>query len=327
MIIQHVSAITLAYIIDRIVGDPPSWPHPVKWMGSLISLLDKHWNRGKARKWRGFAMVVLILFLVLLVTSCITFIAYRIHIVAGVLMEAVLISTTIAQKGLQDAALEVYRPLQDHQLDEARKKLSYIVGRDTNQLDEREITRGAVETVAENTSDGVTAPMFWAFVGGAPLAFVYRAVNTCDSMVGYINDRYHEFGFASAKLDDLMNWIPARLTGMLMILVNKTLQGSKKEAWQLLFRDAGNHPSPNSGWCEAAAAALLGVQLGGRNTYKGVVSRRALIGNSLRPLTSNDITETIKILKRTSLAFLILLWGGGVFIELANTWFQSALFI
>lgn len=327
MIIQHVSAITLAYIIDRIVGDPPSWPHPVKWMGSLISLLDKHWNRGKARKWKGFAMVVLILFLVLLVTSCITFIAYRIHIVAGVLMEAVLISTTIAQKGLQDAALEVYRPLQDHQLDEARKKLSYIVGRDTNQLDEREITRGAVETVAENTSDGVTAPMFWAFVGGAPLAFVYRAVNTCDSMVGYKNDRYHEFGFASAKLDDLMNWIPARLTGMLMILVNKTLQGSKKEAWQLLFRDAGNHPSPNSGWCEAAAAALLGVQLGGRNTYKGVVSRRALIGNPLRPLTSNDIIETINILKRTSLAFLILLWVGGVFIELANTWFQSALFI
>lgn len=327
MIIQHVSAITLAYIIDRIVGDPPSWPHPVKWMGSLISLLDKHWNRGKARKWKGFAMVVLILFLVLLVTSCITFIAYRIHIVAGVLMEAVLISTTIAQKGLQDAALEVYRPLQDHQLDEARKKLSYIVGRDTNQLDEREITRGAVETVAENTSDGVTAPMFWAFVGGAPLAFVYRAVNTCDSMVGYKNDRYHEFGFASAKLDDLMNWIPARLTGMLMILVNKTLQGSKKEAWQLLFRDAGNHPSPNSGWCEAAAAALLGVQLGGRNTYKGVVSQRALIGNPLRPLTSNDIIETIKILKRTSLAFLILLWVGGVFIELANTWFQSALFI
>lgn len=327
MIIQHVSAITLAYIIDRIVGDPPSWPHPVKWMGSLISLLDKHWNRGKARKWKGFAMVVLILFLVLLVTSCITFIAYRIHIVAGVLMEAVLISTTIAQKGLQDAALEVYRPLQDHQLDEARKKLSYIVGRDTNQLDEREITRGAVETVAENTSDGVTAPMFWAFVGGAPLAFVYRAVNTCDSMVGYKNDRYHEFGFASAKLDDLMNWIPARLTGMLMILVNKTLQGSKKEAWQLLFRDAGNHPSPNSGWCEAAAAALLGVQLGGRNTYKGVVSHRALIGNPLRPLTSNDIIETIKILKRTSLAFLILLWVGGVFIELANTWFQSALFI
>ncbi|KIO61736.1 hypothetical protein B4065_1208 [Caldibacillus thermoamylovorans] len=242
-------------------------------------------------------------------------------------MEAVLISTTIAQKGLQDAALEVYRPLQDHQLDEARKKLSYIVGRDTNQLDEREITRGAVETVAENTSDGVTAPMFWAFVGGAPLAFVYRAVNTCDSMVGYKNDRYHEFGFASAKLDDLMNWIPARLTGMLMILVNKTLQGSKKEAWQLLFRDAGNHPSPNSGWCEAAAAALLGVQLGGRNTYKGVVSRRAFIGNPLRPLTSNDIIETIKILKRTSLAFLILLWVGGVFIELANTWFQSALFI
>jgi len=327
MIIQHLFVITLAYIIDRIVGDPPSWPHPVKWMGSFISLLDKNWNRGKARKWKGFAMVVLILFLVLLVTSFITFIAYRIHIVEGILMEGILISTTIAQKGLQDAAIEVYQPLQQHQLDKARKKLSYIVGRDTNQLNEREITRGAVETVAENTGDGVTAPMFWAFVGGAPLAFVYRAVNTCDSMVGYKNDRYHAFGFASAKLDDLMNWIPARLTGMLMILVNKHLQGSKKEAWQLLFRDAGNHPSPNSGWCEAAAAALLGVQLGGRNTYKGVVSHRALIGNSLRPLTSNDIIETIKILKRTSLAFLLLLWVGGVFIELANTWFQPALFI
>ena len=195
-------------------------------------------------------------------------------------------ATTIAHKSLKDAALEVYDPLQKEDYQEARLKLSYIVGRDTEQLDESEIVRGTVETVAENTSDGVTAPMFWAWIGGAPFALLYRAINTCDSMVGYKNDKYSEFGWASARMDDVVNWIPSRLTGFIMLLANRPQKTKVKKTWKILFRDAKKHPSPNSGWCEAAAAAILGVQLGGVNTYKGIVSNRALMGDPLYPLES-----------------------------------------
>ena len=151
-------------------------------------------------------------------------------------------------------------------------------------LDEGEISRGAIETVAENTSDGVTAPLFWALLGGAPLAMVYRATNTCDSMVGYKNERYKEFGWASAKWDDVMNWIPSRLTGMIMLLGNRPEKISYRKAWTILFRDAKKHPSPNSGWGEAAVASILGIQLGGINYYKGIISNRAKMGD---PLSAN----------------------------------------
>ncbi len=200
-------------------------------------------------------------------------------------------------------------------------KLSYIVGRDTEQLGESEIVRGTVETVAENTSDGVTAPMFWAWIGGAPFALLYRAINTCDSMVGYKNDKYSEFGWASARMDDVVNWIPSRLTGFIMLWANRPQKTKVKKTWNILFRDAKKHPSPNSGWCEAAAAAILGVQLGGVNTYKGIVSNRALMGDPLYHLERNDIIKMNLILSRTTFLFLLILWLGGVFIDMAITWF------
>ncbi|WP_033827917.1 adenosylcobinamide-phosphate synthase CbiB [Bacillus andreraoultii] len=327
MIISHLIAMTLAFLIDRIVGDPPTWPHPVRWIGSLISKLEKILNKGNGRKIKGFIMVSIVLIIVFSMTLFVTFLGYYIHQWVGITIEALLISTTIAQKSLQDAALEVYRPLAQGKLEEARLKLSYIVGRDTDELEEREITRGVVETVAENTSDGVTAPLFWTMLGGAPLAFIYRVVNTCDSMVGYKNERYEEFGYPSAKLDDLLNWIPSRLTGFFMILVNPSYVWGKSQTWHFLLRDAKKHPSPNSGWCEAAVAALLGVQLGGRNTYKGVASNRALMGEATRPLHFSDILKTNRILRRTSVAFLLFLLIGGAFIEMAITWIESTLFI
>lgn len=210
---------------------------------------------------------------------------------------------------------------------EARKKLSCIVGRDTERLDEREIVRGTVETVAENTCDAVTAPLFWAFIGGAPLALVYRAVNTCDSMVGYQNSRYHEFGYFSAKADDVLNWIPARITGFLMLIANRPRKMRRGDAWRILLRDAKKHPSPNSGWCEAACACLLSVQLGGRNTYNGIVSERARMGEPFRELEHTDILRANRILTRTVFAFLLLLWLGGVLLEIAVPWSQSPLFV
>ncbi len=325
--IYHLLSITLAYLIDLLIGDPPDWPHPVKWFGRMISFFEKRWNQGENRRFKGVLMLVFILLTVYLTVSVFVFIGYRIHPVVGVILEAVIISGAIAQKSLRQAALDVYLPLKEGDLKTARTKLSYIVGRDTQKLDEGEISRGAIETVAENTSDGVTAPLFWALLGGAPLAMVYRAANTCDSMVGYINERYKDFGWASAKWDDVMNYIPSRLTGMMMVLGNKPQRTNTKKAWSILFRDAKRHPSPNSGWCEAGVAAILGIQLGGVNYYKGLISNRAKMGDPLRPIQAEQIHNANTILSRTSFLFLLLLWAGGMMINVAVTWFKSSIFI
>lgn len=327
MIVYHLISITLAYIIDLLVGDPPEWPHPVKWMGEMISFLEKRWNNGESKKRKGVAMLLFVLLIVFSIVFIIVLIGYKIHPFVGILLESIMISTTIAQKSLKVAALEVYHPLRAGHLVKAREKLSYIVGRDTDSLDEGEIARGVIETVAENTSDGVTAPLFWALIGGAPLAMVYRASNTCDSMVGHINDRFKEFGWASAKWDDVMNWIPSRLTGMIMLLGNRPDKRSYRKAWMILFRDAKKHPSPNSGWGEAAVAAIIGIQLGGINYYKGMVSNRAKMGDPLYPIDAEQIKKVNSILARTVFLFLLLLWIGGMIIDLAFTWIQSTLFI
>jgi adenosylcobinamide-phosphate synthase len=323
----HLISITIAYFIDLVIGDPPNWPHPVKWIGGMISFFEKRWNDGDRKRLKGTLMLLIVLGAVFLITTLITFIGYKIHPLLGILLESLMISTTIAQKSLKQAALEVYQPLEEGDLAEARLKLSYIVGRDTDKLDEGEISRGAIETVAENTSDGVTAPLFWALLGGAPLAMVYRATNTCDSMVGYFNEKFKEFGWASAKWDDVLNWIPSRLTGMIMLLGNKPTKTSFREAWRIVFRDAKMHPSPNSGWGEAAVASILGIQLGGINYYKGLVSNRAKMGEPIQPIQTEHIKKANVILSKTVLLFLLLLWLGGMTLEVAATWFKSAIFI
>ncbi|MFT8320224.1 MAG: adenosylcobinamide-phosphate synthase CbiB [Bacillus sp. (in: firmicutes)] len=319
MIISHLISITIAVIIDKIIGDPPSWPHPVKWMGNLIAKLEKKWNKGNNRKSKGLCMLFLVLGITYTTAFLIVFASYEIHFSIGILVESCLIATTIAQKSLKDAALEVYEPLLKKNLPEARLKLSYIVGRDTETLSEQEIVRGAVETVAENTSDGVTAPLFWAFIGGAPLSLLYRAVNTCDSMVGYKNKRYGQFGYFSAKLDDVVNLLPSRITAWLLLLCIRSPFYSFKEGWCTLLQDAKKHPSPNSGWGEAAAAILLGVQLGGINYYKGEISNRAKMGKCKVKLEKAHIIKSNKLLTKATLFFLSFLWIGGLLIEFAIT--------
>ncbi|MED3983295.1 adenosylcobinamide-phosphate synthase CbiB [Peribacillus simplex] len=320
MIYHHLLAVTLAFFLDLLIGDPPNWPHPVKWIGTIISKMDLAFNRGTYKKRNGLFMLIIVLSVVLLITGLTIYLAYRIHPLAGILWEAVVISTTIAQKGLKQAGMDVCLPLNDRDFPEARLKLSYIVGRDTADLDESEIVRGTVETVAENTSDGITAPMFWAAFGGAPLAMVYRAINTCDSMVGYKNDKYGQFGWASAKLDDIVNWIPSRLTGFLMLLSSKSCHHGFGARWKILFNDAKKHPSPNSGWCEAGVAAILGIQLGGRNMYKGIVSDRARMGVPLVRLEAKHIPKTITIMHRSSFLFLLMLWLGGLILDITFSW-------
>jgi adenosylcobinamide-phosphate synthase len=324
MIIYHLAAITIAYFIDKVIGDPPHWPHPVRWIGTLISFSEKRLNKGKNKRLKGVAMLLFVLLLVFTIVLLLIVISYQIHTIAGIAVESIIIATTIAQKSLKEAALEVHAPLEKGDLAGARVKLSYIVGRDTDSLNEGEIARGAIETVAENTSDGVTAPLFWALIGGAPLAMVYRATNTCDSMAGYMNERFKDFGWASAKWDDVMNWIPSRLTGILMLIGTKPMKMEYQRAWNILFRDAKKHPSPNSGWGEAAVAAILGIQLGGINYYKGIVSNRAKMGEPLVPIQADHVLAANKILDKTVFLFLLLLWTGGMMVEFTFTWLKSA---
>ncbi|WP_164216495.1 adenosylcobinamide-phosphate synthase CbiB [Virgibacillus sp. YIM 98842] len=320
MVFYHLISIILAVVIDRMIGDPPNFPHPVKGFGKMIAYFDKKWNRGHQKKLKGFFMLMILIVIILTLSIGIVLIAYYIHPLLGIFTEAILISTTIAQRGLREAALEVEKPLEQGDIVKARQKLSNIVGRDTENLSQEEIVRGTVETVAENTSDGITAPLFWAAIGGAPLALTYRLINTCDSMVGYKNDVYQDFGWASARMDDVVNWLPSRLTGVIMMLCSRAKEVSCKKAWTILFRDAKKHPSPNSGWGEAAVAALLGVRLGGVNYYKGKKSYRVEMGEPVHRLQLRHITDSINIMQRTVILFLLALILGRVIIETAIAW-------
>jgi adenosylcobinamide-phosphate synthase len=236
----------------------------------------------------------------------------QLHPGLALIAELWLISTTLAIKGLGDAARAVVEPLTQGDLPAARKALGMIVGRDTHRLDEAEITRGTVETVAENTVDGITAPLFFALVGGAPLALAYKAVNTLDSMVGYKYQRFADFGFASAKLDDIANWIPARLTALclwlagLLLSVSGVLRLRWRGALRGTCRDAPRHPSPNAGWPEAMVARLLGVQLGGTNFYQGVISHRATLGEPLETLGVEHINASVRLMHGAWIVFMLL---------------------
>jgi adenosylcobinamide-phosphate synthase len=320
--VSHLFAIALALLLDVLIGDPRWLPHPVRAIGSLIAFLDQRLNQGRYRRAKGIVAAVAVTGIVYGLSFFAVYISYSLSSLFGVIVEAVLIFTAIAAKSLQEAAWNVLIPLEQGDMEKARRELSMIVGRDTENLGESEIVRACVETVAENTSDGITAPLFYAFIGGAPLALFYRAVNTCDSMLGYKNNTYREFGWASARLDDVVNYVPARLTAMVMVLVHGGRR--MRHCFRVLFRDARKHPSPNSGWPEAAMAALLGVQLGGTNTYKGIVSHRPTIGDPLIPLKKDHIRQAVRIMLVTVLSFAILLFIGGMMIEFASAWRKSS---
>lgn len=280
----------MAFLVDGLVGDPAWLTHPVIWMGRATRLLER-WLRQSRLPLRlaGAVLAVALPAAAWLATWGLIALATRLHPGLGLGLSVWLFSTTLASRSLAEHALAVWRPLVAGDPAEARVRLSYIVGRDTAELPEPEIVRGAVETVAESTCDGVIAPLFWGLIGGAPLAMAYKAVNTLDSMVGHKDERYHDFGWASARLDDLANLLPARLSALLIALV-----GLSPRAFRTALRDARRHPSPNSGWPEAAMAGLLGVQLGGLNYYDGEPEMRAQMGDSVRPLAAADIPRSVR---------------------------------
>lgn len=317
--LAHLIACTLGIVLDRLIGDPKRMPHPVKWIGSLIGWLTKRLNKGGFRKTKGALLVILVVGATTVSAYAVVVIAYQVGIVFGILVEGLLISFGLAQKSLKQAAMEVYEPLTGGNLVQARVKLSWIVGRDTEKLSESEVTRGVVETVSENTSDGVTAPLFWAFLFGAAGIWMYKAVNTLDSMVAYKNKEFKEFGFVAAHTDDVFNYIPSRLTGLLILL---TTQNETKHSLYERIRgwltDAKKHPSPNSGYLEAATAYQLGVQLGGTNYYKGVVSKRATMGQKEVELAPRHIQLAVNQMYSVTAYFWLLgIMIGGVMIVIA----------
>jgi len=298
-----------AVVVDLLVGDP-KWPtHPVILIGRLIAWLERRLypedrlagvSPGLLRR-RGIVLAAAAVAAATAAMWAAAEAASLLHPWLGYAVHVWFISSTIAVKGLGDAALAVFRPLSEGRLEEARAKVGHIVGRDTDSLDESGAARAAVETVAENTSDAFIAPLLFALAGGAPLAMLYRAANTLDSMVGYKNERYLHFGWASARLDDVLNWLPARLTGLLLVLSAALLPGlSPGRAFRSMATFARLHPSPNSGWPEAAAAGAIGIELGGVNSYFGRPSERARMGWPTRPLEAEDIRHAVRMLSVTS---------------------------
>ena len=300
--------ITCAYIIDLIFGDPRWLPHPVRAIGAIINCFEQ--SLRKAMQNKKLAGVILVGGVVIGVWGSVYLLLHlagRIHPYLAQMCTLILIFTTLAVKDLKVESMRVFHALEKKQLDSARSKLSLIVGRDTANLDNQQIVRATVETIAESTVDGIVAPLFYALIGGAPLALAYKTINTLDSMVGYHNQRYAVFGWAAAKLDDLANFIPSRIAAVFLPLAALIAGNNAIGAFKIMFRDRCKHPSPNSGIAEAAVAGALGVQLGGMNYYNGSASPRPLIGDNNRTLSEVDIKKSINISYICSL--LVLLTG------------------
>lgn len=311
---RMVAAVALGFLIDCLLGDPERLWHPVMGIGTMISFWQK-----RLRKWfpdsdRGqFWAGVWLWFLVVIPSGLIPFallwVAGLLHPAARFALEAIFCWQIFAAKSLKIAALRVYHALQEGDLQLARNYVSWIVGRDTAQLDEAQVTKAAVETVAENTSDGVIAPLCFLLLGGAPLGFAYKAVNTLDSMVGYKNDTFLYFGRFSAKMDDVWNFIPARLSGLLFVLCAKPAGLSARGAWKCFRRDRLRHASPNSAQTESACAGALGVQLAGDAYYFGKLYPKPTLGDNTRPIVPEDIVRTNRLMYWASAVAVAALCG------------------
>lgn len=300
----------VAWLLDYWLGDPPHWPHPVRWIGNLINVMQRQirlvCKSDRALKIGGGVLWLVVVGVTWTVSWGVLYLANLLHPWLGWLVEVWMIYTVLAARCLSDAALEVYRALKEGTLAESREKLSWIVGRDTSQLERPQMTRAVVETVAENSVDGVIAPLFFLMLGGAPLAMAYKAVNTLDSMVGYKTEKYRAMGYVSARLDDLANYLPARLSWLLLTIAAFCLRANPRQALRIGWRDRYQHSSPNCAWPEATVAGALGIRLGGPNTYFGEQVEKPWIGDERRGVAIDDITLTIQLMMLASLFALLL---------------------
>lgn len=316
-------ALCLGFLLDLIFGDPHWLPHPVRLMGRAISGLEKALrprfpDTPQGRRSSGRVMVILVLLIFTAAPLVILLLCQRISPFLRLAVETVMCYQLLAARSLRDESMKVYDALCQDDLPLAREKVSMIVGRDTQKLSREQVAKAAVETVAENTSDGVVAPLFYMAIGGGVLGFFYKAANTMDSMVGYRNERYEDFGRAAAKLDDIVNFIPSRLSALLMIIAAVLPGYSAKDGWRIWRRDRFQHKSPNSAQTESVCAGALGVQLAGDASYFGVPVRKPTIGDPLRPVEAQDIRRANRLMLTTALLSLLFLGGAKVLIILAT---------
>ncbi|WP_051204562.1 adenosylcobinamide-phosphate synthase CbiB [Butyrivibrio sp. VCD2006] len=315
----HIIAFLIGVLLDRLIGDPMNFPHPIRLIGNLISLLEKTFLGEKGKEGqkrdskkefrRGILFCLIVIVTTAAVCAIIMFVSYRLNIYFGILIESILTCYILAAKSLKDESMKVYYALKNGTLEDARFAVSMIVGRDTKTLDENGITRAAVETVAENTSDGVIAPLIYTFIGGPVLGFAYKAVNTMDSMVGYHNDRFEFFGKTAAKTDDVFNYIPARICAYLMI-VAAFIGGpdfSGRDAIKIFKRDRYNHKSPNSAQAESVCAGALGVRLAGDAYYFGKLVKKPFIGDPKREIECEDIERACRLMYIAEVLFVDLM--------------------
>lgn len=300
-----------ALLLDTAIGDPRSRFHPVVLIGNLIALLETRiLKQEMSSATKIFSGTFLVCFVLTLTYGFAWLYIYLLKLLgptAVFIGTATALSFTISPRSLAEAGNEITSYMLNGDLKQARFKVGWIVGRDTDNLDTGEITRATVETIAENIVDGIISPLFYFAIGGLPLAFLYRAVNTLDSMVGYKNAKYIDFGMPAARLDDLFNYIPARLTGLLILIISFLLRYNTRLAIKSILRDAPKHPSPNSGISEAGVAGALGIRLGGLNYYGGVSSFRSYMGLPLQNLEPIHIEKTIKIMYGCTLIFIVII--------------------
>ncbi|MBE9138198.1 cobalamin biosynthesis protein [Nodosilinea sp. LEGE 07088] len=320
---SRAAVLVLAAAGDRLVGDPWGWPHPVQAIGQAIS-----WGTEKIlalkRSPLGERGLGVVLGLSVIIGSGavgwgLVTVASRLHPLLGLGCEAVLLASCLAGRSLRQAAEAVLTPLERGDISMARQRLARYVGRDTETLDEPEILRAVLETVSENATDGVLAPLFYALVGAflpvgsVPIALAYKAASTLDSMIGYRDAPYTHLGWFSARLEDALTWLPCRLT----VLTIALLSGQPGHVVALCRRDAAADPSPNAGWSECAYAATLGVQLGGQNQYRGNIQEKPLLGDAVVPITGDRILQALALTRRATLLWIALgvgalLWRSGM---------------
>ena len=301
----------LGFIADTLIGDPRSKLHPVVLIGQLIAGLEKLFYRetqsSRQKLVSGGILAMLVMVLTYEIVNAIELLLQNIsnkYVIMAI--NGFLLSFTISPKSLANAGREIYDYLMVEDLENARYKVGWIVGRDTENLSPQEVSRAAIETVAENTVDGIISPLFFFLIGGLPLAYLYRAINTMDSMLGYKNDRYLYFGRVAARIDDVANYIPARITGIIFVVSAFILRLNTTNSWKMLRRDASKHPSPNGGWAEASVAGALEIRLGGYNFYFGRETFRAYMGEPLQEMGPQHIMTCIQMMYTATILFLLL---------------------
>lgn len=304
-------ALVTGFCIDLAAGDPHTLPHPVVWIGRLVAALEKFFRRLLPKTKGGEIAAGACIWLVTAALSAgipalILYFAQKCSVWLRFALESVMCWQILAAKSLADESMKVFSALKTGTLQDAQTAVSMIVGRDTARLDADGVARAAVETVAENTSDGVVAPLVYLALGGAPLGFLYKAVNTMDSMLGYVEPPYKNVGLVPAKLDDVFNFLPARISALLMLIAGAILRLDVKNGLKIFKRDRYHHASPNSAQTESVCAGLLGLRLAGDAWYHGVLHKKAYIGDANRPIEPDDIPRACRLMRMTALLALIL---------------------